>query len=175
MPCAARLASYTLARRPLYSGQPRKHWADPRAADARKMLVTAFSTPRCRASTTSKSRRAAVARLRRQGPGRDLYAAERISHAALYLHVDGDKLFYDGDKKKLLAPGELGNALAEARRPNKVVVAGASRAGSQSRPPCATAARRDPSARRAPTATPSSPLCPPVPGAPLAALHGVWC
>ena len=45
------------------------------------------------------------------------------SHAALYLHVDGDKLFYDADKKKLLAPGELGNALAaRPRRPNMVAV-----------------------------------------------------
>ena len=39
-------------------------------------------------------------------------APGNISHASLYLHVGDDKLFYDGDKKQLLAPGELGNALA---------------------------------------------------------------
>ena len=53
-----------------------------------------------------------------------------VSHAALYLHVDGDKLFYDGDKMKLLAPGELGNALsAIPLRTNEVVVSGGLKAG----------------------------------------------
>ena len=53
-----------------------------------------------------------------------------VSHAALHLHVDGDKLFYDGDKMKLLAPGELGNALsAIPLRTNEVVVSGGLKAG----------------------------------------------
>ena len=84
-----------------------------------------------------------------------------VSHAALYLHVDGDKLFYDGDKKKLLAPGELGNALAaRPRRPNKIVVDGRLKGG---KPITATVCYRGPAAfafsPEAPTATPSSPLC----------------
>lgn len=50
-------------------------------------------------------------------------APGNISHASLYLHVGDDKLFYDGDKKQLLAPGELGNALAaRPKSTNKVVV-----------------------------------------------------
>jgi hypothetical protein len=71
-------------------------------------------------------------------------APSDASHAALYLHVDGDKLFYDADKERLLAPGELGNALAaRPRRPNKVVVSGGLKGG---KPVTATVCYRGPAA-----------------------------
>ena len=113
--------------------------------DARQMLVTAF----CNAEMSR------IDDLKRAVAPPSLAFGDKglvvtftppsdISHAALYLHVDGDKLFYDGDKKKLLAPGELGNALAaRPRRPNKVVVDGRLKGG---KPITATVCYRGPAA-----------------------------
>ena len=94
--------------------------------DARQMLVTAFcNAEMSRIDDLKRAVAPPSLAFGDKGLVVTFTAPSDASHAALYLHVDGDKLFYDGDKKKLLAPGELGNALAaRPRRPNKVVVSG---------------------------------------------------
>ena len=100
-----------------------------------------------------------------------------VSHAALYLHVDGDKLFYDGDKMKLLAPGELGNALpAIPLRTNEVVVSGGLKAGKTI---TATVCYRGPAAFAfSPEGAHSNSVVaalPLVPGAPLVEPYKAYC
>jgi len=92
--------------------------------DARQMLVTAFCNAEMpRIDDLKRAVAPPSLAFGDKGLVVTFTPPSGVSHAALYLHVDGDKLFYDGDKKKLLAPGELGNALAaRPRRPNKVVV-----------------------------------------------------
>ena len=138
--------------------------------DARQMLVTAF----CNAEMSRiDDLKRAVAPPSLAFGDKGLVVTftppSEVSHAALYLHVDGDKLFYDGDKKKLLAPGELGNALAaRPRRPNKIVVDGRLKGG---KPITATVCYRGPAAFAfSPESAHSNSVVaalPLVPGAPL--------
>ena len=138
--------------------------------DARKMLVTAFCNAEMpRIDDLKRAVAPPSLAFGDKGLVVTFTPPSDVSHAALYLHVDGDKLFYDGDKKKLLAPGELGNALsARPRRPNKVVVSGRLKGG---KPITATVCYRGPAAFAfSPESTHSNSVVaalPLVPGAPL--------
>ena len=138
--------------------------------DARKMLVTAFCNAEMpRIDDLKRAVAPPSLAFGDKGLVVTFTPPSDISHAALYLHVDGDKLFYDGDKKKLLAPGELGNALAaRPRRPNKIVVDGRLKGG---KPITATVCYRGPAAFAfSPESAHSNSVVaalPLVPGAPL--------